>query len=149
MTMNREVAIGALVMLLLGASVARIAMPNHERMRRVGVEGLEIKSEEVKSGTVFDKSVDWIPPTDVLVVGWIYQLGSTAGTLYLQQGQTVIMSASPKHPTENPAEVPGGGFLIQKNGTPLSLRFVIPNEGPDGRSGETWARIYFVAAEGN
>lgn len=123
-------------------------MPNHETVRRVSVEGLAIPSSEIPTGTTFDRSVTWDPPTDVLVVGWIYQLGSTAGTLYLQEGETVILSASPRHPTENPAEVPGGGFLVRK-GQPLALRFVVPNTGPAGTSGETWARVYFVPAEGN
>src|SRR5262245_39323317 len=112
---KRDAALALGATLLLSIAVVRLAVPDRSRIRPLSIEGLEIASEAVATGQELERTASWNPPEDVYVTGWAYHIGSSAGWLALQQGQTVLFWSTAANPTANPSFFGGGqGFIVRK-----------------------------------
>jgi hypothetical protein len=146
---RRDGALAAGAVLLLAVAVVRLAVPDRSRMRSLSIEGFDIKSEPIASGQEIQRTASWNPPEDLYVVGWSYEIGSSAGWLALMQGQTRLFSTTDLRRSANPAFFAGGtGFRVRK-GEPLTLHYRVLNTGGDGQTMGASAVVYFVPVEGN
>lgn len=143
---RRDLAILVVSSAFLGLVLFRLMATPAPATRRLSVEGLEIKSQPVRSGESLTHETSWLPPDDVFIVGWAPELGAPAARpeLYLLSGETRIFAA-PRGETEGLPTVfmpAGTGYLIRK-GEPVTLRLRLKNLGPEGETRGARALIYF------
>jgi hypothetical protein len=143
---RRDAAVLALGCALLGFAFFRLLNPTGLPTRQLSVEGVEIKSQPIRSGESLVHEANWLPPDDVFVVGWAPEVGARQAqpTLLLSSAGVTFFLATPLSPEGFATTfVPSGtGFLVRK-GQPVTLRLEIRNSGPDGETRGARALIYF------
>lgn len=147
-----EVAAGAGVLLLVGAGLARLAMPKQPALRPLSIEGIHIKSEPIGQGQTIEREQTWRPPTDVFLIGWTYSIGSTGSNpelLLLHNGTVLFFGPKGGATASNPAfYAEGAGYRVAA-GESVTLRLKMTNEGAAGQTHGAQALVYFVPALGN
>ncbi len=149
-----DLVIAAGVVLLLAIAIVRLAVPDRSRLRALSVEAIQIPSEPIARGQSIERTLDWVPPADVYIVGWgprpaaknsgalltLFTPGPPAMLLfeYQEDGRAAA----------NEYAAPGTGFRIAKGQT-VRLRFRLNNAGPDTQTLGGVALVYFVPVAGN
>jgi hypothetical protein len=145
--MSRQCVAAGAIALVVGIAITLTVGPSPWRRRPLGVEYLRIADREIPAGGSDAVTLSWDPPTDIIVTGWAFRSGDGPGVLYLHRDGEMLISGGHGLQTTNPAEFPGGGFLVRR-GKPLSLSYVARNnKGPTVQTGPIWARIYYLPAD--
>ena len=143
---RRDAAVLALGCALLGFAFYRVLNPTGAPTRQLSVEGIEIKSQAIRSGEALVHEAKWLPPDDVFIVGWAPEVGAREAqpALFLGSSGVTFFAARTLSPEGlRTTFVPSGmGFLVRK-GEPVTLRLEIRNSGPDGETRGARALIYF------
>jgi len=145
-----EMIAGAGLALIMGAGLARVAMPDRPGLRRLSVEGLHIDGEPIAGGQTLVREKSWKPPADIYLIGWTYGADGPGGSpdmMLLRDGMTLFYG--PVTGASNPAFYAEGAAVRVQAGQAVTLRTSMANAGPPGHVRASHALIYFVPAEGN
>ena len=143
---RRDLMLLTLSAVILVAALFRVFSPPGTPTRQISVEGVEIKSQPIRSGEALVQESSWAAPDDVFIVGWAPHLGAPEARpeLSLIAGGTSIFRAE-RGSIEGLKTVfmpAGTGYLVRK-GEIVKLRLEMRNSGPDGESRGARALLYF------